>query len=1288
MDTKKKLITILILTALVIFVSGTSVSALPKVDEIVSGSVQIELKDANSMNISAANNSIINFSSFDILENESVFVTLPSADSKILNRVTGSYPSDLLGNLSCNGLFILVNESGIRVGPDAKIDVGSLILSTRNITDSNFLKGEYLFEKMSQKELDMLLINEGKITISEGGFGVLIAGAAENRGIIQARAGRIALLGGDAIKLEIAGRGLISVAISEEAASTILDWQGRPITDQVKNTGTLDAAGGTVLLKAENITDVFRRVINLEGFVMADAIEEKDGELRIVTSGSVCVNAEVKASKIVIGDAEEAVPESVSIEGGFLEAEEGIQVLANKVVVSGSDPTHFYGNAIFHNFECTVPSKEIYFEAGKTYTFKDDLHIEGQPGGYSVVYLKSSQEGEPWFINIESGEYTLSRVCVGDSHNINIDRIYASPSSSFGGNIGWDLNTVYWTGSAPDPKWSSAANWDGGMPGASDDVIFDAAHSQDIVSIVDAAFGGTVSSFTIDGWDGTITLERDLTVTGDYSQNAGMFFETKGWTGPDKFDLTVGGAFNRTGGVFFGPAGGVYDYAIRIADIADLQKIDQSDGNLAKIYVQYGNIDASSTSGTTYGFNPIGRPTADFTGIYNGNNYTISNLYINRPASNDAGEYYVALFGRTGGNSRIMNLILSSATITVRNVGVIRGGRTPGPLVGLMSDGAMVINSYYDIGNVTIDGENVVAIGGIYSAQFTDRTSDGKLDITDYLTQDGDGYYEISSVEDMKDFLGFYWRSDCKFRLTSDIDLSGEPNLFIPYLGVQEFDGSGKVISNLTLDKQYATYRGLFGRVVNTDIKNVNIENAVLNITSTGSAFIGSASYFGNAMHSITNCNVAGDVTACVYSQAGGFISSLDIYNGATLTVSDCNADVNIEAQLYSGGFIGLTSVDSGGKLNIIRCSSSGDLVIHSYGTVYPNGYCGSFMGSFSAYNANASVNISDSYATGNISGNYFVSGFIGTASTYNTATCTIENSYATGDVTGSLSAGAFAGWINKSNPNIYHPNPGGPVSVENCYAAGLVDAPSGQGGGFVGRNTNGSYANCFWDSTVNPTLDDSKDGDLAGVTGETTENMMMQGTYAGWDFADTWVMIDYPHLKWEGLTPAPEEPEPEPKPKPKLDHNKWPFWEIELKWVINVDKVTGDVAIGGNVVGREHVFDLNYIQQILDEVFGEKAEDSPKKGRIPANIRWYTPGTYTTKVTVGKGKAQVVPYDESGFKYDEGEILVTTQETEKKITINVVIRGINLYEQKAPESVPALKVNKTGPGVIYGITQ
>ncbi len=330
----------ILLCGIIFLLCGEEFSfGLPEVQEVVSGTAQISNPNSTTLQINADSNTIINYSSFNISENESVVINLPSADGQLLNRVLGNSASQLLGNLNSNGLFVLVNPSGIYIGPKATIDAGSVIMSTRDISNADFSNGNYLFQKLTPDQLNKLLLNEGTITISKGGFGVLIAGGIENKGKIIAPTGTIALAAGDAVRLDIAKRGLISVAIEKETSSNVLDAQGNAVTDQIKNTGTLEANGGTVLLDAASISGIFLKGVNLAGYVNANKVENVDGVLRIVASQDVSINATVKATNIEVGSSPGKIPEKVEIAGGSLEAEKNITILAKKDITINANLT-------------------------------------------------------------------------------------------------------------------------------------------------------------------------------------------------------------------------------------------------------------------------------------------------------------------------------------------------------------------------------------------------------------------------------------------------------------------------------------------------------------------------------------------------------------------------------------------------------------------------------------------------------------------------------------------------------------------------------------------------------------------------------------------------------------------------------------------------------------------------------------------------------------------------------------------------------------------------------------
>ena len=312
--------------------------ALPEVDNVASGDVQIQYPDQNTLQINASDKAIINYKSFDIRQNESVVVNLPSSQNMLLNRVIGDKVSEIFCSLTCNGIFMLVNPNGINIGPTANIDVAGLVASTRDITNSDFLSSHYVFEKMSKDQLDLLLLNQGNITIRDGGFGVLIAGAIENTGVIAARLGTISLAAGDMVTLGLSENGLISIAIDLPTAKEVYDYEGKPVSDQIRNIGILEARSGSILMKAESINNVFKKAINLEGYVNAAKLDKHaDGTIHLASKGEIVVNADINATNIIIGE-ENIAPKVVTVEGKALNAEKSVKIAAENISVITSSP--------------------------------------------------------------------------------------------------------------------------------------------------------------------------------------------------------------------------------------------------------------------------------------------------------------------------------------------------------------------------------------------------------------------------------------------------------------------------------------------------------------------------------------------------------------------------------------------------------------------------------------------------------------------------------------------------------------------------------------------------------------------------------------------------------------------------------------------------------------------------------------------------------------------------------------------------------------------------------------
>jgi filamentous hemagglutinin family protein len=86
---------------------------------------------------------ILNWSSFNVGVNTTVdFNQQGNPTWAALNRIAaGSIPSQILGSIRADGQVYLINQNGIIFGGSSQINVGSLIASALNITDSQFLAG-------------------------------------------------------------------------------------------------------------------------------------------------------------------------------------------------------------------------------------------------------------------------------------------------------------------------------------------------------------------------------------------------------------------------------------------------------------------------------------------------------------------------------------------------------------------------------------------------------------------------------------------------------------------------------------------------------------------------------------------------------------------------------------------------------------------------------------------------------------------------------------------------------------------------------------------------------------------------------------------------------------------------------------------------------------------------------------------------------------------------------------------------------------------------------------------
>ena len=92
----------------------------------------------------------------------------------------GADPSAIIGRLTANGQVFLINPNGVLFGQGAKIDVGSLVTSTANISNENFMAGLLKFDEVTNRAAT--IVNRGEITAAKGGLVALVAPGWRTRG--------------------------------------------------------------------------------------------------------------------------------------------------------------------------------------------------------------------------------------------------------------------------------------------------------------------------------------------------------------------------------------------------------------------------------------------------------------------------------------------------------------------------------------------------------------------------------------------------------------------------------------------------------------------------------------------------------------------------------------------------------------------------------------------------------------------------------------------------------------------------------------------------------------------------------------------------------------------------------------------------------------------------------------------------------------------------------------------------------------------------------------------------
>ena len=721
-----------------------------------------------------------------------------------------------------------------------------------------------------------------------------------------------------------------------------------------------------------------------------------------------------------------------------------------------------------------------------------------------------------------------------------------------------------------------------------------------IGGLVGYNYGGTPSIFNSFA---TGSVSGSSRIGGLVGYNVGSIANSGWWTGAASQAIGSGGAITyneATKAAFMNTSHGVYtagsstwdisnntghvwimlgnphlqaEWAATITNVYQLQLMAF---NLSAIYTLANNIDASETINWNggQGFIPVGSTAALFTGSFNGNSKTISGLYINRPSTDDVG-----LFGRVSTSANINYVGLENSNITGhysvgslvgRNFGNVSNSYVTGAVSGIWDIGGLVglnlgtVSNSYAAGTVS-GSDNSDSVGGLVGRNYLDGVSGHSGAISNSYA-----IAIVSAGVGSSHIGGLLGGNDGSGTVVSNSYVTGNVSggTGSSYIGGLMGYNSGTVANSGWWTGSSAAPIGNGGTVTYNEANKSAFMNASHGIYTVGSdpwdisnssghiwIMIGYPHLQMEWTTSISNVYQLQMMSlnlAAVYALANNVDASETVnWNGG-----QGFTPVGTWTTKFTGTFDGTNYTITGLNVNPISdeaglfgCTGN-DAVIKNVGllNINVNGDGASTGGLVGSNDGN----ISNSYVTGTVHGNYHVGGLAGWSSgsisnSYSTAAVigglrsggsgsflvgglvgvnggTISNSYASGNVSGSDGSSGIGGLVGLSSGTGTNSSGRANVgSVTNSYATGNVTSGVGSTdiGGLEGSNLSASVTNSYFTDNTHGDQTGKGSYEAGGVSAFYAPSHSVYNVGGGdqWDiFTPLWDTYtdELPHLHFE----------------------------------------------------------------------------------------------------------------------------------------------------------------------------
>ena len=297
-------------------VTAHTASSLPSIspDELPSGWTIITGIKPNGITTSPdkmvitqdASKAIINWQSFNIGSKAEVDFSQKSSSWICLNRIFDLNPSQIFGKIHALGEIFLINQNGILFQPGSQVDLHTLIASSLNISNTDFMKGLLNFQAQDYQKtgldayLDASVINHGTITTDALGSVFLLGPNVTNDGKITTQAGQIGLAAGSDISLS-------PPAATSGRAALIVDVINT--NGDAVNSGQMIANTGLIGMYGENVEQ--------NGVVSATEALKTAGVIELMASNTVSTGAG-SITSTPVSDSTDTADQSFPFRGGTI----------------------------------------------------------------------------------------------------------------------------------------------------------------------------------------------------------------------------------------------------------------------------------------------------------------------------------------------------------------------------------------------------------------------------------------------------------------------------------------------------------------------------------------------------------------------------------------------------------------------------------------------------------------------------------------------------------------------------------------------------------------------------------------------------------------------------------------------------------------------------------------------------------------------------------------------------------------------------------------------------------